>query len=86
MSDFIPLPRGHQVGGYTVEELLGAGGFGAVYRARAAEVREGADEVVALKVSHHPASRQTAQNLVRQQNEIETLMKLGHPALVRIFD
>ncbi len=81
MGDFIPLPRGVDVGGYVVDELLGAGGFGAVYRAH-----NHSQEVVALKISHHPATRQTAQNLVRQQNEIEALMRLQHPALVSIFD
>jgi tetratricopeptide (TPR) repeat protein len=81
LGDFIPLPRGVEVGGYVLDELLGAGGFGAVYRAFGKS-----KEVVALKISHHPATRQTAQNLVRQQNEIEALMRLQHPALVSIFD
>jgi tetratricopeptide (TPR) repeat protein len=81
VGDFTPLVRGAEVGKYVVDDLLGAGGFGAVYRAHGTD-----QQLVALKVSHHPATRQTALNLVRQQNEIEALMRLSHPALVSIFD
>jgi ribosomal protein L40E len=45
---------GEQVGGYTIEALVGHGGYGAVYRARG--VIDGREQVVALKEALEPAA------------------------------
>ena len=66
------LQRGARVGDYTIEGLLGEGGFGAVFRARSdSGVR------AALKVFKTTGGELTAERLISQQNEIEAL--LGYP-------
>ena len=76
------VPRGTVVeGGYRVEELLGAGGMGIVYRAESVET--GAP--VAVKFLR--ASRRGS-GIARQrfQREIEIAKRLDHPHLVRLLD
>ncbi|XXF78377.1 serine/threonine-protein kinase [Myxococcaceae bacterium GXIMD 01537] len=69
----LPLvPPGTDVGGYTVEEKLGAGGFGAVYLARRGEWR------YALKLIPLAALGEWA------EREVAILLRLKHPNLVRI--
>ncbi|WP_225412724.1 serine/threonine-protein kinase [Stigmatella hybrida] len=74
------LVPGSTVGGYVIEDVLSAGGFGVVHRAR-----DAAQNPVAIKVSKHSARSITAQELVWQQNEIEALTRLRHPALVEVL-
>ena len=72
--------RLQRLGPFLIERELGRGGMGAVYAAR----NEETGEHVAIKVlpehlADNPAFR------VRFQNEIETLKKLSHPNIVRLF-
>ena len=68
---------GDRLGRYVVVERVGAGAWGAIYRAR--------DEVlerdVALKVAHDVA---LSKRLL--QREARMLAALGHPALLRVLD
>ncbi|MDI3283684.1 serine/threonine-protein kinase [Polyangium sp. 15x6] len=74
------LERGARVGDYTIEDLLGEGGFGAVFRARS-----DAGVLAALKVFKTTAAELTAERLISQQNEIEALLKLDHPSLIQLY-
>ncbi|HEY0551757.1 MAG TPA: serine/threonine-protein kinase, partial [Verrucomicrobiae bacterium] len=76
-----PLPIGSKVGGrYTLQEEIGTGGMGSVWRARQDMI--GRD--VALKIIHPPLV--TPDLTARFVGEIEMLGRLNHPGIVRIFD
>lgn len=69
------------IGPYRIEELLGQGGMGTVYRG----VHFQKDEHVAIKVMH----RHLAENpdfRKRFFNEAETLVKLDHPNIIHVYD
>ena len=66
---------------FVIEGFIAEGGFGSVYRARHDRLGP-----VALKVSHLPANELTTECLALQQNEIEALLQLRHPSLVRVLD
>nr|BAD23984.1 putative serine/threonine protein kinase [Myxococcus xanthus DZF1] len=66
------VPPGTDIGGYLVEERLGAGGFGAVYRARRGE-RSSALKLIPLWGLAEWAER-----------EVAILLRLKHANLVRI--
>jgi eukaryotic-like serine/threonine-protein kinase len=73
------LPLGSIVGGrYLVEELLGKGGFGAVYRVKDQRVRQ---NLFALKEVINP-NRQERKRFVL---EADLLRRLDHPALPRVY-
>ncbi len=62
-------------------ELLGAGGMGAVYKAR----QEGLDRVVALKILPEEFAHDVKFAL-RFTREARTLAKLNHPNIVSVFE
>jgi serine/threonine-protein kinase len=64
-----------------VIELLGAGGMGAVYKAR----QEGLDRLVALKILPEEFSHDVKFAL-RFTREARTLAKLNHPNIVSVFE
>ena len=75
-----PAPTGEVIGDYEVLAKLGAGGMGAVYRARQRSLAR----VVALKIlpAHLIAD---AESVTRFQREARVAASLSHPNLVRIF-
>ena len=74
--------RGESLGGYIVEELIGLGGTGAVFKARTDD-QEG--EAVALKLLHYDNLRKSEfMGLVRA--DLTALAHLNHPNIARIRD
>ncbi len=77
----MPLASGTQLGPYTIQSPLGAGGMGEVYRAR--DTRLGRD--VALKILpesfDHDANR-----LRRFEQETQAVAALNHPNILAIYD
>ena len=62
-------------------EMLGAGGMGAVYKAR----QEGLDRVVALKILPSEFAHDAKFSL-RFTREARTLAKLNHPSIVSVYE
>ena len=75
---------GDRLGDFTLEEPLGAGGMGVVYRAQ--QHIGSATRPVAVKLIH-PTLLQTARKeaLARFQAEIDTLVKLEYEGIARIY-
>jgi serine/threonine-protein kinase len=70
-----------QVPGYKVEEAVGRGGMGIVYRARHLRL----NRLVALKMLLFGAGA-TRQELARFQREAQAVAKLQHPNIVQVYD
>ncbi len=66
---------------FEVEELIGVGGMGAVYRARQPKL----DRPVAIKIMSGKFARQPA-FAERFAREARTLARLNHPQIVSVFD
>lgn len=75
----IPVGATIADGRYRIVELIGSGGFGAVYRAEDTEL----GRFVALKVLHRAMNGDEHQ---RFQNECRALARLDHPGIVAVFD
>ena len=77
------LQRGDRVGRYLVLDEIGAGGMGVVYRAYDPEL----DRKVALKVLRSRPGHEGADVArARLQREAQTLARVSHPHVVRVFD
>ena len=80
-----PIPGmapGTQVGPYTIEEELGRGGMGAVWRARRSDGVF--TRTVALKLPHiEPYGAELVERFGRER---EILAKLAHPHIARLYD
>ncbi|WP_437961551.1 AAA family ATPase [Sorangium sp. So ce119] len=72
------IERGARIGEYTIDEPLGEGGFGAVFRGH-----DEAGNDAAIKI-FKDVSAQNVGQLFAQQNEIEALLRLRHPSLVKL--
>ena len=76
----VPSRTGHRIGGYHLQELLGRGGMGEVYRAQ--DPRLGRD--VAIKIL--PAAfTGDPQRLARFEREARMLAALNHPNICAIY-
>jgi tetratricopeptide (TPR) repeat protein/tRNA A-37 threonylcarbamoyl transferase component Bud32 len=77
-------PDARTVGRYVVLERIGTGGMGAVYKA----YDPGLDRRVAVKVLRADRARSTTSEIYRQRlwREAQTLARLSHPNVVRVFD
>src|SRR4051812_49598771 len=77
----MPIEPRARLGPYVVEDLIGAGGMGEVYRAR----DERLNRVVALKVLP-PSVVASAERRRRFIQEAQLASALQHPNIVTIFD
>ncbi|REK12547.1 MAG: serine/threonine protein kinase [Planctomycetota bacterium] len=78
----LPSRVGLRLGAYELEELIGAGGMGEVYRARRVDDFE---QIVAVKLVRH--GMVTGDILRRFKNEVQLLASLGeHPNIARLMD
>jgi WD40 repeat protein/Tfp pilus assembly protein PilF len=72
---------GRRVGPYEIQQVIGSGGMGVVYRARRVEDYE---QQVAVKLIQHGI--QSAEVLRRFQDERQVLAALSHPHIARPLD
>ena len=77
--EFLPLAPPASLGRYEIKEVLGAGGFGKVYKARDLRL----DRYVAIKVSRRMARGLDQEALL---SEARILAKLRHPGIVTVYD
>jgi serine/threonine protein kinase/Tol biopolymer transport system component len=77
----MPFSRGTRLGPYELEEKIGAGGMGEVYRARDTRL----DRIVAIKVI---LARETASALARERfdREARAIALLSHPNICALYD
>ncbi len=81
---------GEQLGGYALQELIGVGGMGVVYKAR--PLRAGGEDVddsadpVAVKVLNCDYHWQREEFVSRFQREAKALARLDHPNIVTLLD
>lgn len=79
-ADVAKVLLGHRLSHFELEELIGGGGMGAVFRAR----DERLDRTVAIKVIPFIGDDPDMQR--RFRNEAQSAARLDHPNIARVFD
>src|SRR5271170_7863925 len=75
------LPPGTRLGAFTIQEAIGKGGMGVVYRA----LDERTGTLVAVKTLAAPALRERDQR-ERFVREARSLQRVEHPNITRLLD
>ncbi len=76
-----PLPPGTRLGPYEIDDLIGAGGMGEVYKARDTRL----DRAVAIKVLPSAVTADPKRR-ARFQREAKTIASLNHPHICTLHD
>jgi serine/threonine-protein kinase len=76
------IAAAHQVGQYTLEEKLGEGGMGVVYKARHTLLRR----PTAVKLLRATGDDEHRRALARFRREVEQTSRLTHPNTIAIYD
>src|SRR6476620_4462354 len=76
-----PIPLNIEVPGFTLQEKLGEGGMGVVFKA----VQRTLNRTVALKMVHGGRAA-GGKELIRFLAEVEAVAAIEHPHVVRIFE
>ena len=79
LSELANLLEGKQLDHFQVEQMIGGGGMGAVFRGRDLRL----DRIVAIKVI--PASKRDADTLRRFRLEAQSAARLDHPNIARVY-
>jgi eukaryotic-like serine/threonine-protein kinase len=79
LSELAGLLEGKQLDHFQVDQMIGGGGMGAVFRGRDLRL----DRIVAIKVI--PASKRDADTLRRFRLEAQSAARLDHPNIARVY-
>ncbi len=79
LAELANLLEGKQLDHFQVEQMIGGGGMGAVFRGRDLRL----DRIVAIKVI--PASKRDADTLRRFRLEAQSAARLDHPNIARVY-
>lgn len=79
LSELASMLEGRQLDHFAVDQMIGGGGMGAVFRGRDLRL----DRVVAVKVI--PAARRDPETLRRFRLEAQAAAKLDHPNIARVY-
>ncbi len=79
LSELAAMLEGRQLDHFSVEQMIGGGGMGAVFRGRDQRL----DRIVAVKVI--PASKRDPETLRRFRLEAQAAARLDHPNIARVY-